>query len=437
MNAATSPSHGWRTFRAGVCAVAAAFALAGCADETLPPGAVEIRYWTGWTGDELNAQKRLVDEFNRSHPRIRVRVLSVAGSYQKVRIGFAGGATPDVVSAVWADELAGYAARGVLRPLDPYLARSGRSIEEYVPGVSRMLQFKGRPYALAVTTNTNFILFNKKIFREVGLDPERPPRTLEELDAAAAACTQRNPDGSFVRYGYRPTGLMQWAYVFGGQWYDAASGEVTANHPANVQALDWMASYAAKYDVTRMQNFEATFGSNATPNGPFFVGKVAMWQTGEWARAHLTRHAPNLEYGWFPFPIPPGGRPSTSGAGGSVFVIPVASRHPDEAWEFLDWLTKPYAVAEFCESITNLPPLTELGKSRRFRDVPLMRFALDLAAGQNVFGPPGMPVWPRYVQEIRRVEDYAIFGRKPAQGLLDDMDFRVERDLVRTLREVE
>ena len=90
----------------------------GCAGRAEGRGPVEIRYWTGWTGHQLDAQKRLVDEFNRTHPHIRVRVLSVAGSYQKVRIAFAGGATPDVCSAVWADELAGYAIRGVLRPLD-------------------------------------------------------------------------------------------------------------------------------------------------------------------------------------------------------------------------------------------------------------------------------------------------------------------------------
>src|SRR5688500_12277374 len=144
-----------------------AAALAGCGAAGAHGGPLEIRYWTGWTGHELDVQKRLVEEFNRLHAGIRVRVLSVFGSYQKVRIAFAGGATPDVCSAVWADELAGYAMRGVLRPLDPLLQRSGRSGEELVPGVWRMVQYRGRPYGLAVTTNTSFIVYNKKIFREV------------------------------------------------------------------------------------------------------------------------------------------------------------------------------------------------------------------------------------------------------------------------------
>ena len=94
---------------------------------------MEIRYWTGWTGEALAAQRELVAEFNRTHPEVRVSIHSVGGSYNKVRIAFAGGVTPDVCSAVWADELAGYAMRGVLRPLDEDLRRSGRSAPESGP----------------------------------------------------------------------------------------------------------------------------------------------------------------------------------------------------------------------------------------------------------------------------------------------------------------
>ncbi len=409
----------------------------GCGGKAAAGGPVEIRYWTGWTGHELDAQKELVEEFNRTHPNIRVRLLSVAGSYQKVRIAFAGGSTPDVSSAVWADELAGYAMRGVLRPLDETMARSGRSPEEFVPGVRRMVQYQGKTYALAVTTNTSFIVYNKRIFREAGLDPERPPRTITELDAAAEACTRIGAGGQFLRYGLRPSGLLNWSYVFGGQWYNPKTGEVTANHPGNVAALKWMASYGDRYDVSRMESFEASFGGTSTPNGPFFVGKVAMWQTGEFALEHIRRYAPDLEWGWFPYPVPPGGRPHTTGAGGSVFVIPAATRHPEEAWTFLDWLTRPRAVSQFCRAITNLPPLEAVGKQSEFRKEPLFRFALDLAAGENVFGPPQMPIWPRYVQEIRRAEEHAIFGRRDPQALLDAIDASIERDLQRTLREVQ
>ncbi|HEU4752342.1 MAG TPA: extracellular solute-binding protein, partial [Armatimonadota bacterium] len=229
----------------------------------------------------------------------------------------------------------------------------------------------------------------------------------------------------------------RWVYAFGGGWYDEKSGRVTANDPRNVAALRWMASYAKRYGVDRMQSFESTFGSNRTPNGSFFVGKAAMWQTGEYALEHLRRYAPNLEWGWFAYPAPPGGRPNSTAASGSVFVIPAATRHPQEAWTFLDWLTREHAVGQFCQSITNLPPRRDLAASPAFRKEPLFAFALDLASGENVFGPPPVPVWLRYKAEIQRAEEYAVLGGQEPQAVLDAVQGRVEKELARALREAE
>lgn len=404
-------------------------------DRKSTDGKVHLVYWTGWTGHELEVQKKLVARFNREHPNIHVKILSVAGSYQKVRIAFAGGSTPDVCSAVWADELAAYAMRGVLTPLDDFMRKSGRSGDEFMPGVWRMLNYKGRPYGLCATTNSTFFAYNKGIFREAGLDPDKPPRTIAELDRVNALITVYNKDGSFKRYGYRPSGLVMWAYVFGGKWYDEKTGKVTANHPRNIEALRWMVSYAKKYDINRMETFEQTFGSNQTVSGPFFVGKTAMWLTGEWAEEHMRRYAPNVEWGWFPLPSPPGGRPNVSMAGGSVFVIPAACKHKKEAWEFLSWICSPEPVKEFCLQIGNIPPLKEAASAPEFQRNPLLKFAIHLAGGENVFGPPPMPVWVEYRAEIARAEDYAMHGKRDPKAALDEVQRKIERELARVKRD--
>src|SRR5687767_10828214 len=116
----------------------------------------EILYWTGWSGHEYDLQQELIAEFNRENPGLKVRLLTQFSStaiYQKVRVALAGGATPHVLSAVWPEELAGYAMRGVLTPLDDLLAGSGRSIEEFTPGIRRLVTVDGRVFGLTVTTN--------------------------------------------------------------------------------------------------------------------------------------------------------------------------------------------------------------------------------------------------------------------------------------------
>ncbi len=411
----------------------------GCGVRSRAIGATEIIYWTGWSGHELESQQKLIDEFNRGHPRIRVRLLTQfnsTGSYQKVRIALAGGATPDVMSTVWANELPAYALRGVLLPLDSYLKASGRDVaREFTPGVGRMLRVADHVYALAVTTNANFILYNKRIFREGGLDPEKPPRTIDELDHAAQACTRYDAQGRFLRYGFRPGSLEMWAYVFGGSWYDPAAARITADDPRNLAALRWMASYARRYDIRRLDAFTSTFGSSETVNGPFFVGKMAMWATGEWSEEYLRRYAPRMEYGWFPLPSPSGGRREITQSGGSVFVIPAACKHPAEAWEFLNWLTQPHPVGQFCWSIKNCPPLRAAGADPRFQSDPMFRFAVDLVNGPNSFGPSPIPTAPTYSREIQRVEDAALHGGDP-ETLLRDLQRRMTRDLDETLTDL-
>lgn len=398
-------------------------------------GKVILHYWTGWTGEELDTQKRIVERFNREHPHIEVRVLSIAGSYQKVRIAFAGGSTPDVCSAVWADEFAGYAIRGVLTPLDDFMKETGYDPDNIVPGVRRMLTFRGKMYGLVATTNAGFIAYNKKIWRECGLDPDDPPDTIPELDYAAEKTTLYDEKGNFTRYGLRPTGLTWWAYVFGGQWYDEQTGRITANDPKNVEALRWMMSYAVKYDITKMETFEQTFGNRSTVSGPFFVGKMSMWPAGEWARTHIRRYAPDLEWGWFPAPAPPGGRKNACTVGGSVFVIPSACKHKREAWEFLQYICGHEAVKEFCLDISNMAPLKSVTAEPEFADDPLYSFAMTLAGGENAFGPPPVPIWPRYQAEIRRAEDYALHGHRDPKVLLDDVTVRMQKELGKTLKE--
>jgi multiple sugar transport system substrate-binding protein len=405
---------------------AAALILSGCSAHKASDK-VEIVYWTGWTGHELDELQGLVDEFNRSHPRIHVRMFCQFGQsgYQKVRIAFEGNATPDVMSTVWADELAAYAKRDLLEPLDGPMQKSHRSFDrEFVPGLRKALRVDGKIYALAMTTGTSFIVYNKNVFRECGI--KTPPKTPDELFEAARKTLKVRPDGTVDRFGFRPTGLFEWALVFGGKWYDPATRRITANDPRNVAALRWMASFNQILDANRSADFEASVGSDSTPSGPFFVGKRAMWSTGEWAEEFIKRYSVSLDYGFFSLPSPFPRYARTYYANGSAFVIPAACKHKAEAWEFLNWMTQPYAVRKFAVGIKNVPSLVSVTRDPYYQTDPLMMFAVNLANGPNASGPPGLAIWPYYNQEIQRAEDSAIRGGANPQVLLDKLQRKIE-----------
>jgi hypothetical protein len=66
------------------------------------------------------------------------------------------------------------------------------------------------------------------------------------------------------------------------------------------------------------------------------IGKLAMMQQGPWFANMIRQYAPDLDYGAAPFPTYDGNEVGFCGQ--DVLIIPAAARHPNEAWEFIQWL---------------------------------------------------------------------------------------------------
>lgn len=146
-----------------------------------------------------------------------------------------------------------------------------------------------------------------------------------------------------------------WAVVFGGRWYDPRTGEITADDPKNVRALAWMASRARPEDLRKMSALEPSFGAVFSATSPYYNGRIGFRISGEYERHQVDTYKPGFDWGFAPLPHPPGGRARAAPVGGSVFVVPAASKHKNEAWEFLNWLTQPAQTARFNKAIGNLP----------------------------------------------------------------------------------
>jgi multiple sugar transport system substrate-binding protein len=184
--------------------------------ETEPEGAAFLNYWTGWSGFEFDALQELVDKFNESQSDIYVNMTTVFGQYDKVLTAIAGGNPPDVVSAVWLHQFSSMATRGGLMALDEYASRDGIDGSEYFESCWDAWHIDSKLYGLAVTVNANILGYRRDIFEEIGLDPDDPPTTIDELDAAAQALEILADNGDIERYGLMPSGLYWWGNVFGG-----------------------------------------------------------------------------------------------------------------------------------------------------------------------------------------------------------------------------
>jgi len=86
--------------------------------------------------------------------------------------------------------------------------------------------YKGRLYGVPSTPATTGLYWNKALFRAAGLDPERPPRTIAELDDYARKLTRTERDGRITQIGFLPTEPSWWPFFwvnfFDGQLWDGA-----------------------------------------------------------------------------------------------------------------------------------------------------------------------------------------------------------------------
>ncbi|NPV80295.1 MAG: ABC transporter substrate-binding protein [Firmicutes bacterium] len=411
-----------------VVLIIAAFLLVA----TLGTSAAEkriVRYWTGWTGFEAKELQKIIDDFNATHPNIEVRMTNVWGQYDKFLTAVAGGDPPEVASCVWTSQIAPFAARDALLPLDQYIKRDKIDPNDFMPGLWRSFDFEGHIYGMAATTNSTMIAYNKGIFREVGLDPNEPPRTLDELNKAIDKTTKIDKRGYIERIGYLPSSLYHWGLVFGGNFYDEAKHRVTANDPHIVSALEWLGSFAKRYDIRKLQAFQAGFGARQSPNNPFFVGKQVMVDAGEWQISEARRYAPKLDFAFFPAPPPAGGRKNVTIFEGSMFVIPKGSKYPDEAWEFIKYITGPEASERFCYALQNISPRKKVAYMDKFTKDPRFKMGIDLLAGENAYGPIRIPVADTYYAEMAKAVDYVRQGQKTAKQALDDLTKLVQGEL--------
>lgn len=408
------------------CSIFAAIFFASGPPPDRKDGRLQLNFWVGWVGDELDALQKLVDEYNAAHPDVYIKMVSVANSYQKVKIAFAGGDTPDVCAAIWSEELVDYAVRETLIPLDSFLVKSERAPDDYPPAIWDAFRYQGRTYALAMSQEAQYVAYNKRIFREAGLDPERPPRTLEEFERAAQQCTRYRfpgPGAPLEQLGFSYDNALYWCMAFGVDFWDEERQEVLPGADRMIDCLAWMKEQVNRYGYLRGQAFATTFGHVLSPNNPFISGKVAMQIVGDWYYQIIEQYAPNdFEWGWFPLPVPEQGKERASFLGGSQFVIPRASRHPTEAWKFLEWITSEYGILHFRigDAPMSAPALRSAYQGEEFQ-TPYWRFIHTLYESPNASGPPKFPLFLRFLSELFRTQDYVFSGRKTPEEAVAEL----------------
>ena len=323
-----------------------------------PTKRVKLIVWGLQSGKDTAGLDAQVAEFTRRNPDIELSLLSVgAGSMnpQKLMTSIVGHVPPDVV-AQDRFTIGDWASRDAFMSLDDFLAKeTGADAvrrENYYPAAWNEAVYKGKSYAIPTGIDDRLLFYNRQIFREAGLDPDKPPRTWDELLEYSKKLTKYNADGTYQRIGFIPNYGNSWLYLYawqnGGAFMSPDRTQCTLAAPENIGALDYMVKvYDALGGIDKINIFQSGFQTNE--QDPFYLGKVAMVTNGSWALNGVARYAPGLDFSVAPAPVPAerlqgkgrfaGKAPYITWIGGYSFAIPAGARHASEAWRFIRFMS--------------------------------------------------------------------------------------------------
>jgi multiple sugar transport system substrate-binding protein len=406
---------------------------------------VSLTYWHSWTEQWEEMTKAVCENFTKANTGVTASETVVPGTelITKLLSAVAAGNPPDMITI--------YSSMGI-----PSLVEQNALIEMsdekdlaeakdwfYAP-ILEMGTYKSKVYGLSYWQQTPCLGWNKDAFSEVGLDPNTPPTTIDELDAMAQKLFK--DDGTNItRMGLRPYYYWLWAAAWGGSFYDEQNRKVTADNEKIVEMFTWMASYSKKYDVTKLQAFEQGLANErAGTLDPFLNGQLAMDEVGgAWKLGDYKKYAgeKGFNFGIVPVPNPTGMTGKATYSYGDFTVVPKGTKHPQEAWKFVKFtgglggsLDDYYKTLTWGDRPINVPVTTKMLDYEPFKkimaDYPGFQEMVDLfLKGDRVMLPPKMPVGQFYSDRLDSARDkIRLLEGEPAETLKGVSD-EVQKEL--------
>lgn len=398
-----------------------------------------IRWFVGLgTGERPNhiaVEQAVVDKFNAEHnPKdpayvagnkdivLSLEIYRNAVAYDTLATQIATGNAPDIIGPIGVRALQSFGDQ--LLDLSSYISASGVDLSEIPQGLLDVYKVDGKQIGIPMAVYPSFFYYNKDLFKEAGL-PEPPHKVGEQydgkdwtwatvaelakkltVDAAGNDATSADFDPTnIVQYGldaqWTENDARAWSTIFGGSGSAVAADGKTAQWPDN-----WRQGLQFYYDGIWKDHFipakpavDGMAGGNSFQSGQVAMDVVHLWYTCCVYPAEGDR--PVKDWDIAVLPTGPDGKVTSKLHADTIGILD-SSKHPDEAFEVLSYLS---ASSELTQIWGAMPAIaSQQDAFFASLDETLAPLKIDWQVARDMLQNPDVPSHESYMPDFQRAD---------------------------------
>jgi multiple sugar transport system substrate-binding protein len=387
------------------CLVVVLFALAGCggsgSEDQKSGGVTEITMWHGQDDIAGKVLGQLADDFNKTHKNIKVKATTggvVADQMrQKVTTALASGEYPDI-AYIFGSDLANLARSDKVLDLTDDVKKPDFGWDDYYAPAKAATTVNGRVRALPALIDDLAVVYNKKLFKEMGVsEPPADGWTWEQFEATAKQLTDKGK-GTFgtawPAVGDEDTVWRTWPLVWQGGGDIIKDSKAAFGGAPGEQAfgvVDQLAQDGSVYVDTKPDS-DQTYQL-------FNNDKIGMVVTGPWQLPDFI----SAKTGFGVAPLPAFGSDKvTISAPDTWTLFDNGKRRAKAAVEFIQWLNQPEQDARWVVDAGSLPlrkGTAEQPTWKEYQDkTPGLKVFVDALDGART--KPTDPLYPQVSEQV-------------------------------------
>ena len=411
--------------RAAALVTSAAATLGTAMSAADAQGKVTITFanWAAAEGATRPGIEEVISAFEKENPGIEVKSQAISFSEiaRQLVLRVRSGNPPDVAEIAGNDTFL-LAQTGRLAPLGAYVGSS--EMAKLKPSSISGFRVKGKLVAFPWTQAPAGFWFDKAVMQKAGLDPSKPPKTIDDLMKDMAAIKKSQPD--VIPLGLDTTN-RSFSLISNWPWMKTFGADPLAKNGATSEAmkkyLSWMREIAKKGYIDPGRKIGEFRPQIAQDKVAFLWDQVlvqgVIQSANKMSDADFYKH-----YGVTTQPTGPSGKPY-SFEGGHQLVMFSDSKHKKAAWKFINYLaTSPYAIEHYTlkyeASLTPLKKAPGEALAKKLDTPVFAAFQNDIMP--TVATPPYGPKFAAAATAIMAGVQQAVTGDTPIDQIAQSIE---------------